>query len=242
MVLVSSNKAQEACSKNKQGKRSAPPTWTTQRGERYLGQGLAIKSNGGAANVVRMILGDHCSPAGMPGPSPAGLCAPPLLVVEIGRGGPLLRSCQGICSPPSSTAMDLSELNLNPGRGVQAAILSHFGEHANFSPRHGSKEFVLLVSVGRCKFWLSESLVDLILQATMDGSAADFRPIQIADHVFKFIVASRNVGFHVYNLRSFSCDQYKIFFNLWGGDGANWQAEFHRYVQEEHDRWTPVGW
>jgi hypothetical protein len=29
-------------------------------------------------------------------------------------------------------------------------------------------------------------------------------------------VASKNVGFHVYKLRSSSCHQYQIFFSLWG--------------------------
>jgi hypothetical protein len=131
--------------------------------------------------------------------------------------------------------MDLPQLNFNPGRGVQVMILSCLREHVNFSLRQGSKEFVLLVSVGRCKFQLSEFSVGLILQATLGGSATDFRLIPIADQVFKFIVASRNAGFHVYNLRSFSCDQYKIFFNLWGGVCANWRAEFCCYEQEEHD-------
>jgi hypothetical protein len=48
----------------------------------------------------------------------------------------------------------------------------------------------------------------------LGGSAADFRPQKISDAVFKFVVASRNVGFHIYNLKSFACDQYQIFFNL----------------------------
>jgi hypothetical protein len=49
------------------------------------------------------------------------------------------------------------------------------------------------------------------LEATLGGYAADFRIVQIAYWVFKFVVALRNVDFHIYNLRSFSCDQYKIF-------------------------------
>jgi hypothetical protein len=49
---------------------------------------------------------------------------------------------------------------------------------------------------------------------------ADFKPIQISDRVFHFVVASKNVGFHIYNLRSFACEQYHIFFNLWGNRGA----------------------
>jgi hypothetical protein len=49
----------------------------------------------------------------------------------------------------------------------------------------------------------------------------DFRPQQIFDRVFKFVVVSRNVGFHIYKLRSFSCDEHHIFFNLWNNGGAH---------------------
>jgi hypothetical protein len=68
-----------------------------------------------------------------------------------------------------------------------------FWEHVNFSPKHGSKEFDLLVSIGRCKYQLSVFSIGLIFQATLGGAAADFRPIQIVDRVFKFVVALRNV-------------------------------------------------
>jgi hypothetical protein len=34
-------------------------------------------------------------------------------------------------------------------------------------------------------------------------------------------VSLGNVVVHIYKLRSFSCDQYKVFFNPWGKGGAN---------------------
>jgi hypothetical protein len=110
--------------------------------------------------------------------------------------------------------MDLPGLNFKPGIGVQAAIRHRFDEPTNFLPSRGFSEFSLLASVGRCKDRLCEILIGLILQAMLGGSAADFRPQKISDAVFKFVVASRNVGFHIYNLKSFACDQYQIFFNL----------------------------
>jgi hypothetical protein len=58
--------------------------------------------------------------------------------------------------------------------------------------------------------------------------------------VFKFVVASRNVGFHIYKLRSFSCEHYQIFFNLWNDGGAHWQSESERYFREEDSQWTKV--
>jgi hypothetical protein len=78
------------------------------------------------------------------------------------RGFPFVLA-QGTCLSPSSPAMDLPELNFNPRRGVQAVILSRFGEHVNFSPNHDFKEFALLVSVGRCKYRLSVPSIGLIL-------------------------------------------------------------------------------
>jgi hypothetical protein len=111
--------------------------------------------------------------------------------------------------------MALLGLNFQPKVGVQAAIRSRYGEPVNFFPLRGVQEFFLIVSVGSCKYRLSEDSIGLILQATLGGVVADFRPQQISDWVFKFVVTSKNVGFHIYNLQSFSCDQYMIFFNLW---------------------------
>jgi hypothetical protein len=107
--------------------------------------------------------------------------------------------------------MDFPDLNFQPGAGVQAAVR---GEPVNFFPISGLKEFYLLVSVANCKYKLLEFSIEMILQATIGRVAADFRPQQISNRVFKFVVTSKNVGFHIYNLCSFSCEQYKIFFNL----------------------------
>jgi hypothetical protein len=66
-------------------------------------------------------------------------------------------------------------------------------------------------------FWLLQissikQSVGFLLQTTIGGVAIDFRPQQLSERVFKFKMNSRNVGFHVYNLRSFTRDQYKVFF------------------------------
>jgi hypothetical protein len=133
---------------------------------------------------------------------------------------------------------DLSSLNFQPGAGVQATIRVRYGEPANHFPVHGLKEFFLIVSVGRCKFKLSEQTIGFLLQATIGGTAVDFRPQQLS--VFKFVVASCNVGFHIYNLISFSCEEYHIFFNLSNNGGAHWQSESKKYFKEEENQWTEV--
>jgi hypothetical protein len=77
--------------------------------------------------------------------------------------------------------MALPGLNFHPGLGVQEAVHHRFGQPVNFFSIHGMKEFFLLILVGRCKFNLSEFNVGLILQATLGGYAADFRPQRISD-------------------------------------------------------------
>jgi hypothetical protein len=136
--------------------------------------------------------------------------------------------------------MDLSGLNFQPGAGVQAAIGAHYGEPVNFFPISGLKEFFLLVSMANCKYKLSKFSIGMILHATIGGVSADFRPQHIFDRVFKYMVASKNVGFHIYNLRSFCCDQYKIFFNLWSNGGVDWVSKLENYAMKEDQQWSIV--
>jgi len=74
--------------------------------------------------------------------------------------------------------------------------------------------FHLVVAFGFCKFKLSQHSVDLILQATIGGNASLFKVSTLSDRVFKFSVASKEVGLIIRRLISFECDLYKIFFHL----------------------------
>jgi hypothetical protein len=130
-------------------------------------------------------------------------------------------------------------LSFVPGLGFQSAIHARFGIPINHFPGLGLKEFFLVVSFGRCKFQLSEESVGFFIQATVGGIAADFRPQQLSARVFKFVVASRDVGFHIAGLKSFSCDNYKIF-HLWGNGGPHWTSEFKKFLSEEEQEWTKV--
>jgi hypothetical protein len=136
--------------------------------------------------------------------------------------------------------MDLLGLYFRPGLGVQAGIRNRFGEPVNYFPLQGLKEFFLIASVGRCKYQLNENSIGLLLQVTLGGVAADFRLQQLSNRVFKFAVASPNVGFHIYKLCVYVCDQYKIFFNLYGNGGAHWISEYKKFLREEAEEWTPV--
>jgi hypothetical protein len=91
----------------------------------------------------------------------------------------------------------------------------------NFHPVHCLQSFHLVALMGRCKYSLSEQSIGFIVQATLCGVAANFKPTQLSGRVFKFVVASHNVGFHTFHLKSYTCDQYKIFFHLWGNAGPH---------------------
>ncbi|TVU11173.1 hypothetical protein EJB05_44742, partial [Eragrostis curvula] len=137
-------------------------------------------------------------------------------------------------------SVELPDLDFRPGFGVQSAVKNRLNSLINFSPGNGTSEFFLLASFGRCVYRLNEESVGFILQATLGGIAADFRPMQLKDRVFRFSVSSKDVGFHIYRLQSYECKQYKIFFNLWNSGGAKWSAESQRYAKEEADSWSEV--
>ena len=98
--------------------------------------------------------------------------------------------------------------------------------------------FALVVAFGRCKFRLNVHSVGLILQATIGGSAALLHVSQLAERTFKFFVSSRQVGFFIVNLRSYSCPLYSLFFHLWGNGGPNWRREFALFIAEEERSWS----
>ena len=100
-------------------------------------------------------------------------------------------------------------------------------------PELGEKAFALVVSFGRCRFRLCLDTVALILQATIGGTAAHFKVSCLHDRTFKFFVASKEVGFFIRKLRSFSCVDYSLFFHFWGNGGPDWKFEFQNFLDEE---------
>lgn len=71
-----------------------------------------------------------------------------------------------------------------------------------------------------------------MLQASLGGSASAFSPVSLGDRVFKFQVADKKVRFFIYNLKSYECDQFKIFFHLWSDGGPRSEDESRRWEQE----------
>ena len=107
-----------------------------------------------------------------------------------------------------------------------------------FSHGRGLREFFLVAFFGRSRFRLSEDVVSLLLQSCLGGNAFAFKVVQFYSSGFKFSDGSKDVGFFIYNLQSFSYKDFAVFFGLWGNGGANWQREFHLWTKKQNNEWT----
>lgn len=83
-----------------------------------------------------------------------------------------------------------------------------------------------MVSFGRSAIRLSVELVGLILQSCLGGIVGDFDVQHLSGFIFSFSVASKDVGFLVYMLRSHVCKSFAIYFVLWGNGGPNWEKDY----------------
>jgi hypothetical protein len=97
-----------------------------------------------------------------------------------------------------------------------------------------------VVSFGRCIFKLNPDSVGHLLQAALGGFASGFEVLQLADRVFRFLVSSMAVGFHIYNSVCIDRKEFRAFFNLWNYGGPNWKHEFKIFSEEEASSWQQV--
>lgn len=134
--------------------------------------------------------------------------------------------------------MVLPALNPRPGRVVEAEILRRFGTPINSHPASPFPEFLLVLSVGRCKFCLTPATVGVLLQSVLGGSAQAFHVVQLGDRVFRFSVSSKPVGFHILQLNSFQCAEFRVLFHLWHGGGPNYKLEYRKWEAEQAAEWV----
>lgn len=136
--------------------------------------------------------------------------------------------------------MELDHLDLSPGRHLQAEIWKRFGLGVNFQGNNGRSEFFLVASIGRCSFRLCADSVACMLQASLGGNPALLNVVRVGDRVFRFSVVFKQVGFFIYNLRSYECQSFKIYFHLWGNGGPQSDREFNQWSNELESEWTLV--
>jgi hypothetical protein len=140
----------------------------------------------------------------------------------------------------SSAVYDSIALGLDFSHGAvfSSNVRKRFG--STIHPLGSSDHFYMVVSFGRAKFKLSEDSVGIALEASIGGLCDDFMVTQLSDRVFMFSVNAKSVGFMVYDLRSFSCAQFKCYFHLWGHGGPNWNREFALWQKECAKDWVLI--
>lgn len=116
---------------------------------------------------------------------------------------------------------------------MEAEIFCRFNAPVSFEPSLSAREFFLVFSIGRCKFWLTGISVAFILQSVIVRRANDFHVRSLGDRVFRFSVHSQAVGFHIYQLRSYECVNFKIYFHLWHGGGPNFRMDYKLWQVEQ---------
>jgi hypothetical protein len=120
-----------------------------------------------------------------------------------------------------TTKVPPPSLNFDRGAKFESDIKKKFGHSVNFVPGFRRREFLLVVSFGRASFKLNIHTVGLALQSCFGGLASKFHVNFLSEGVFRFSVASRSVGFEMYNTGKFSESEFEFFIHLWGNGGPN---------------------
>jgi hypothetical protein len=129
--------------------------------------------------------------------------------------------------------------NFVRGREFEILVFSKFRSaiHHPSSPRVG---FHLLAVFRRYTFRLSESSVSIALHSVLRGSPPGFHVTLLKDRHFRFSVASKHVGFEVWNLKCIIMEHFDVYFHLWRDGGADWIREWFKWQEEEAASWKHV--
>jgi hypothetical protein len=100
--------------------------------------------------------------------------------------------------------------------------------------------FSLVISFGRANFPLNIHNVGLAQSACLGDSHDAFRVSHLRDRVFSFQVCSKDIGFMICDLRSYTCKDFNCFFHLWSNGGPNWRREEQIWYMEQDHEWTTV--
>lgn len=134
----------------------------------------------------------------------------------------------------------LPDLDFAPGHEIQSEVRDLFGATISFSASPSSREFFLVASFSRSALRLNCDSVTLILQSCLGGIAKDFLVTHLSGLMFRFSVDSKSVGFLMYNLKSFECAAFSVFFALWGENGPNWRKEYRSRASNQEKEWVQV--
>jgi hypothetical protein len=130
------------------------------------------------------------------------------------------------------------KLDFSYGRKFKADVKKRLASTVH--PLGKSNHFLLVVSFGRANFKLTEAMAGIALESCIGGIAEDMAVKCLNERVFRFSVASKAVGFMIFNLRFFSCPSFKCFFHLWSNGGPSWYKEFSKWQFECDKEWVLV--
>jgi hypothetical protein len=131
-------------------------------------------------------------------------------------------------------------LNFKRGIDFEDNIWLKFGHPVNYVSSARRRDFLLVASFSRSHFRLNVHTVGIVLQSCFGGLASLFKVLLLKDRSFKFSVASKSVGFQIYNSGKISEVDFDISFNLWGNGGPNWLVEEQKFYKEQDASWTVV--
>jgi hypothetical protein len=97
-----------------------------------------------------------------------------------------------------------------------------------------------VAAFGRANFKLDVHTVSVSLQACFGGKASQFQVTLLRGIVFRFAVASRSIGFEIYNSGKISEKDFVLHFLLWGRGGPNWEFEEKKFYLEQDSEWAHV--
>jgi hypothetical protein len=146
---------------------------------------------------------------------------------------PLITISLSWCGP-----MALSDLDFSPRICFTEHVRAKFG--MSITPSLNAAGFLLVVSFSRSSVRLNDDSVSLMLQSCLGGLAMDFHVKWLSGWCFSFEVRSKDVGFLIYDSKSFSCNPFSVHFCLWSNGGPNWKKEFSAWLEEQYREWTPV--
>lgn len=119
-------------------------------------------------------------------------------------------------------------------------VLQLFGSSVHHVEATPSGSFFLLATFRHFTFRLSEESVAFALSSCLGGAPASFHVQFQSEGHFRFSVANKAVGFHVYSLRRFTGDHFDVYFHLWRNGTANWEREKRLWDLEQAKQWQEV--
>ena len=86
--------------------------------------------------------------------------------------------------------------------------------------------------------WISPTdSVAFALSSCLGGAPAGFHVNYQSDRHYRFSVANKKVGLHIYQIRRFIAEHFDVYFHLWRDGAPNWEREKRLWEQEQLKEW-----